>query len=59
MTSIRGILSIGSGDRLSSVTTWNQENEQGVPYNRYQPPCRRSLFVASWLHPRFIAGRRW
>jgi hypothetical protein len=33
--------------------------QQVVPYNRYQPLCRRSLFVVSWLHPRFIAGTRW
>jgi hypothetical protein len=36
-----------------------KSNEQGVPYNRYQPLCRRSLFVVSWLHLRFRAGTRW
>ena len=36
-----------------------KSNEQGVPYNRYQPLGRRSLFVVSWLHLRFGAGSRW
>jgi hypothetical protein len=27
-----------------------KSNEQGMPYNRYQPLCRRSLFVVSWFH---------
>jgi len=36
-----------------------KSNEQGVPYNRYQPLYRRSLCVASWLYLRFIAGSRW
>lgn len=36
-----------------------QECEQDVPYNRYQPLCRRGLCVVSWLHLRLIAGTRW
>jgi hypothetical protein len=30
-----------------SIPRRNEEAEQGVPYNRYQPPCRRSL---AWFH---------
>lgn len=36
-----------------------KSNEQGVPYNPYQPPVSAESRVVSWLHPRFIAGRRW
>ena len=36
-----------------------EESEQGVPYNRYQPLCRRSLVVVSWLHLRSIGCPSW
>lgn len=49
---LKGKVAPGDFKRMKS-------NEQVVPYNRYQPLCRRSLCVVSWLHLRSIAGTCW